>query len=170
MSTRSFGLQSPFGLSLSPTSSRKVTLALLREMSILIRNYLKNWLILAHSQDHLYEHRGAPVPQPSGKHACSPCIPTISFLGMELDLVNMTACPISAKLLEFFQGQDSDSRAYDIHSRGHTARIASYETTSALATWQSPEIGMAPWHTSGEITPICRCFFNPRLNPPRTSV
>ncbi len=39
--------------------------------------------------------------------------------------------------------------AYGILSRYHAARIASYETASALASRPSPEMGMAPWHIPG---------------------
>ncbi len=68
------------------------------------------------------------------------------------------ARPISAELPEFLQRQDCGSTetfseapgAYGIHSRSHAARVASYETTSALVALPSPEVGMAPRYTSGE--------------------
>ncbi len=68
------------------------------------------------------------------------------------------ARPISAELPEFLQRQDCGSAetvseapgAYGIRSCSHAARIASYETTSALVALPSPEVGMAPRCTSGE--------------------
>ncbi|CAM4278784.1 unnamed protein product [Leuciscus chuanchicus] len=39
--------------------------------------------------------------------------------------------------------------AYGIHSGGHAARVASYETASALASRSSPAMGMATGHTPG---------------------
>ncbi len=67
------------------------------------------------------------------------------------------ARPISAELPEFLQRQDCGSAetvseapgAYGIRSCSHAARIASYETTSALVALPSPEVGMAPRCTSG---------------------
>ncbi len=63
------------------------------------------------------------------------------------------ACPI-----KFLQRQECGSTeknseapgAYGIRSRGYAAWVASYETTSALVTLPSPEMGMAPRYTSGE--------------------
>ncbi len=68
-------------------------------------------------------------------------------------------CPSSAELpswTEFLQRQkcgtiETVSEApgsYGIRSCSHAARIASYETTSALATLPGPEVGMAPWYTA----------------------
>ncbi len=59
------------------------------------------------------------------------------------------ACPISAELPEFLQRQDCGFTetvseapgAYGIRSCSHAARIASYETTSALVALPSPEGG-----------------------------
>ncbi|KAL0185479.1 hypothetical protein M9458_021176, partial [Cirrhinus mrigala] len=113
----------PFGLSLSRRGIR-------------ILNYLDDWLIMAHSRDLLCEHRdlvlqhlshlGLRVNQEKSK--LSP-VQRISFLGMELDSVNMTACL-------------TNERTH--RSRSNAARLASYETASALATRSSPEMGMAP--------------------------
>ncbi len=79
------------------------------------------------------------------------------------------AHPISAELPEFLQRQDCGSAetvseapgAYGIHSCSHAARIASYETTSALVALPSPEVGMAPWCTRVNITQECRRSFSP---------
>ncbi len=61
-------------------------------------------------------------------------------------------CPSSAELPEFLQRQECGITetvseapgAYGIRSCSHAARVASYETTSALTTLPSPEVGMAP--------------------------
>ncbi len=66
------------------------------------------------------------------------------------------AHPISAEPTEFLQRQDGGiteaiseaPRAYGIHGRCHAVQTAPYETTSALVTQPSPEMGIAPWHTS----------------------
>ncbi len=46
-----------------------------------------------------------------------------------------------------------NNQAYGIRSCSHTARIASYETTSALATLPGPEVGMAPRYTASRYLP-----------------
>ncbi len=89
----------PFGLSLSPRVFTKVVEALvpLREAGIRILNYLDDWLILAQSRALLCEHRDMVLShlsrlglQVNRKRANSP-LQRISFLGMELDSVNLTA-------------------------------------------------------------------------------
>ncbi len=68
--------------------------------------------------------------------------------------------------------------AYGIRSCSHAARVASYVTTSALATLLSPEVGMAPWYTSSEhhpaVSPLPQPLDGPCLSTgrgaPRTSV
>ncbi len=70
-------------------------------------------------------------------------------------------CPSSAELPEFLQRQECGTTetvseapgAYGIRSCSHTARIASYETTSALATLPGPEVGMAPRYTASGYHP-----------------
>ncbi|KAI2644452.1 Transposon Ty3-G Gag-Pol polyprotein [Labeo rohita] len=91
----------PFGLSLSPRVFTKVTEAALSPlwwMGIRILNYLDDWLLIAHSRDVLCKHRdlvlrhlshlGLQVKREKSK--LSP-VQRISFLGVELDSVNMTA-------------------------------------------------------------------------------
>ncbi len=90
----------PFGLSLSPRVFTKVVeaaLVPLREAGIRILNYLDDWLILAQSRALLCEHRDMVLShlsrlglQVNRKRANSP-LQRISFLGMELDSVNLTA-------------------------------------------------------------------------------
>ncbi len=68
--------------------------------------------------------------------------------------------------------------AYGIRSCSHAARIASYETTSALATLPGPEVGMAPRYTASRylsaVSPLPQPLDRPCLSTgrgaPRTSV
>ncbi|KAI2647506.1 ORF V: Enzymatic polyprotein [Labeo rohita] len=91
----------PFGLSLSPRVFTKVTEAALSPLwrrGIRILNYLDDWLLIAHSRDVLCEHRDLVLRHLSHlglqvnreKSKLSP-VQRISFLGVELDSVNMTA-------------------------------------------------------------------------------
>ncbi len=110
-----------------------------------------------------------PQPQPVGasgqlgKEQALPCAENLfSWCGVRLGEYDGAphgrARPISAELPEFLQRQDCGSAktvseapgAYGIRSCSHAARIASYETTSALVALPSPEVGMAPRCTSGE--------------------
>ncbi len=91
----------PFGLSLSPRVFTKVVegaLAPLREVGVRILNYLDDWLILAQSREQLCGHRDLVLRHLSQlglrvnweKSKLSPA-QRISFLGVELDSVSMTA-------------------------------------------------------------------------------
>ncbi len=112
---------------------------------------------------------GATAPQPVGasgqlgKEQALPCAENLfSRCGVRLGEYDGTphgrARPISAELPEFLQRQDCGSAetvseapgTYGIRSRSHAARVASYETTSALVALPSPEVGMALRYTSGE--------------------
>ncbi len=81
------------------------------------------------------------------------------------------ACPSSAELPEFLQRQECGTTetvseapgAYGI--RSHAARVASYETTSALATLPSPEVGMALRYTLIEHHPAVSPFPQPLDGP-----
>ncbi len=91
----------PFGLSMSPRVFTKVVeaaLVPLREAGIRILNYLDDWLILTQSRALLCEHRDMVLSHLSRlglqvNREKSKLSPTqrISFLGMELDSVNLTA-------------------------------------------------------------------------------
>ncbi len=91
----------PFGLSLSPRVFTKVVegaLTPLREVGVRILNYLDDWFILAQSREQLGDHRDLVLQHLSQlglrvnweKSKLSP-VQIISFLGVELDTVSMTA-------------------------------------------------------------------------------
>ncbi len=91
----------PFGLSLSPRVFTKVVegaLTPLREVGVRILNYLDDWLILAQSREQLGDHSDLVLRHLSQlglrvnwkKSKLSP-VQRISFLGVELDSVSMTA-------------------------------------------------------------------------------
>ncbi len=91
----------PFGLSLSPRVFKKVvegTLTPLWELGVRILNYIDDWLILAQSREQLGDHRDLVLRHLSQlglrvnweKSKLSP-VQRISFLGVELDSVSMTA-------------------------------------------------------------------------------
>ncbi len=115
---------------------------------------------------------GAPAPQPVGasgqlgKEQALPCAENLfSRCGVRLCEYDGTphggTCPSSAELPEFLQRQECGTTetvseapgAYGICSCSHAARIASYETTSALATLPGPEVGMAPRYTASRYLP-----------------
>ncbi len=115
---------------------------------------------------------GAPAPQPVGasgqlgKEQALPCAENLfSRCGVRLGEYDGTphggTCPSSAELPEFLQRQKCGTTetvseapgAYGIRSCSHAVRIASYETTSALATLPGPEVGMAPRYTASRYLP-----------------
>ncbi len=133
---------------------------------------------------------GASAPQPVGasgqlgKEQALPCAENLfSWCGVRLGEYvgppHGRARPVSAELPEFLRRQDCGPTetvseapgAYGIRSRGHAARIASYETTSALVTLPSPEVGMAPRCTSGEhhtgVSPLLQPLDRPCLSTGR---
>ncbi len=133
---------------------------------------------------------GASAPQPVGasgqlgKEQALPCADNLfSWCGVRLGEYDGAphgrACPISAELPEFLQRQDCGSTetvseapgAYGIRSCSHAARIASYETTSALVALPSPEVGMAPRCTLGEhhtgVSPLLQPLDGPCLSTGR---
>ncbi len=140
---------------------------------------------------------GAPAPQPVGasgqlgKEQALPCAENLfSRCGVRLGEYDGTphggTCPSSAELPEFLQRQEWGTTetvseapgAYGIRSCSHAARIASYETTSALATLPGPEVGMAPRYTASRYLPAVSPLPQPLDRPclstgrgaPRTSV
>ncbi len=138
---------------------------------------------------------GALAPQPVGasgqlgKEQALPCAENLfSRCGVRLGEYDGTphggTCPSSAELPEFLQKCGTTETvseapgAYGIRSCSHAARIASYETTSALATLPGPEVGMAPRYTASRYLPAVSPLPQPLDRPclstgrgaPRTSV
>ncbi len=140
---------------------------------------------------------GAPAPQlvgasgQLGKEQALPCAENLfSRCGVRLGEYDGTphggTGPSSAELPEFLQRQECGTTetvseapgAYGIRSCSHAARIASYETTSALATLPGPEVGMALRYTASgylpAVSPIPQPLDRPCLSmgrgAPRTSV
>ncbi len=183
-STRPF----PFGLSLLPRVFTKVVeaaLVPLREAGIRILNYLDDWLILAQSRALLWEHRNMVLSHLSRlglqvNREKSKLSPTqrISFLSMELDSVNLTArlsierAQSMLNCLKSFQRKRAVTLKHFQRllghmasaSRCHAARIASYETASALASRPGPEMGMAPRHVPGLSYPVLPPHLQPLAN------
>ncbi len=81
------------------------------------------------------------------------------------------ACSVNAEMPGVSPAQEGGSTetfseapgAYGILSRYHAARIASYETTSALASRPSPEMGMAPRHIPGLTHPVLPSHLQPMV-------
>ncbi len=140
---------------------------------------------------------GTPAPQPVGasgqlgKEQALPCAENLfSRCGVRLGeydgMPHGGTCPSSAELPEFQQRQECGTTetvseapgAYGIRSCSQAARIASYETTSALATLPGPEVGMAPRYTASGYHPAVLLLPQPLDGPchstghgaPRTSV
>ncbi len=140
---------------------------------------------------------GASAPQPVGasgelgKEQALHCAENLlSQCGVRLGEYDGTphggTCPSSAELPEFLQRQECGTTetvseapgAYGVRSCSHAARIASYETTSALATLPGPEVGMAPRYTASgyhqAVSPLPQPLDRPCLSTgrgaPRTSV
>ncbi len=113
------------------------------------------------------ENSAAPSPGrgPGGESSVSFCF--CSAAGPR------ATCPSSAELPEFLQRQECGTTetiseapgAYGIRSCSHAARIASYETTSALATLPGPEVGMAPRYTASRYLPAVSLLPQPLDRP-----
>ncbi len=81
------------------------------------------------------------------------------------------ACSVNAEMPGVSPVQEGGSTetfseapgAYGILSRYHAARIASYETASALASRPSPEMGMAPRHIPGLTHPVLPSHLQPMV-------
>ncbi len=135
--------------------------------------------------------QGLGVSGRLGKKQALPCAENLfSRCGVRLGeydgMPHGRACPSSAELPEFLQRQECGTTetvseapgAYAIHSCSHATRVASYETTSALATLPSPEVGTALRYTSSEhhsaVLPLPQPLDGPCLSTghgaPRTSV
>ncbi len=177
---------------LRPTELRVFTkvveaaLVPLRERSVHILSYLDDWLILAQPCRQLCAHRDLVL-----KHFSllglrvnwekSKLVPMqrISFLGMELNLVNQTGtphpgtCSVGAELLQDFIRQDGGSTetlseapgAYGCSCGDSPARSAPYETASALAPWRIPRWAWKRGTHRVQIKPACHKTFSPWSDP-----
>ncbi len=192
----------PLGFSLSPRVFTKVVegaLTPLREVGIRILNYLDDWLILAQSREQLGYARdlvlrhlrqlGLRVNREKSK--LSP-VQIISFLGVELDSVSMTAhlteeCAQAVlNCLSSFRGRNVVPLKQFQRLLGHMASAAAVTPLGllhmrpylALATLPGSEVGMAPWYTaSGYLPavsplpqPLDRLCLSTGRGAPRTSV
>ncbi len=127
---------------------------------------------------------GAQSPQPvgtSGQPGKEQTLPYAEDLfsrhGVGLGQPHSTslrgACSVNAEMPGVSPAQEGGSTetfseapgAYGILSRYHAARIASYETASALASRPSPEMGMAPRHIPGLTHPVLPSHLQPLVGP-----
>ncbi len=127
---------------------------------------------------------GAQLPQPvgtSGQPGKEQTLPYAEDLfsrhGVGLGQPHSTslrgACSVNAEMPGVSPAQEGGSTetfseapgAYGILSRYHAARIASYETASALAPRPSPEMGMAPRHIPGLTHPVLPSHLQPMVGP-----
>ncbi|KAL0162324.1 hypothetical protein M9458_041720 [Cirrhinus mrigala] len=132
----------------------EAALAPLREVGICILNCLDDWLILAHSRDLVCSHRDVVLNHLARlglrvtweKSKLSPA-QSISFLGVELDSVcGSTQTRVNGSPETISQAPG----AHGILSCSHTAGSDAHETATALVSYLSPEMGMAPWHVPCE--------------------
>ncbi len=182
----------PFGLSLLPRVFTKVVeaaLVPLREAGIRILNYLDDWLILAQSRALLCEHRDMVLSHLSRlglqvNREKSKLSPTqrISFLGMELDSVNLTARLSEERAQSMLRCLESLQRKRAVPLK-HFQRLLGHMASSAAITplgllhmrplqrwlheWVplSPEMGMAPRHIPGLTHPVLPSHLQPMVGP-----
>ncbi|KAI2657747.1 ORF V: Enzymatic polyprotein [Labeo rohita] len=175
----------PFGLSLSPRVFTKVAEAALSPLwqtGIRILNYLDDWLLIAHSRDLLCEqrdlvlrhlsHLGLQVNREKSK--LSP-VQRISFLGVELDSVSMTARLINEraqsvlKCLESFRHKTAVPLKTFQRLLGHMAAAAAVTPLGLLhmrplQRWLHDRVPRWAWHRGTlriGVSPQCRRLFSP---------
>ncbi len=141
-------------------------------------------LILAQSRALLCEHRdnGAWPPQPVGasgqlgKEQTLPCAEdslSRHGVGLRSTSQHVSQWSVPQSMLNCLESSSARGAVplkhfqrllghMAIHSRCHAARIASYETASALASRPGPEMGMATRQVPGsQLPPSCRQTFGP---------
>ncbi len=175
----------PFGLSLSPRVFTKVVeaaLVPLREAGIRILNYLDDWLILAQSRALLCEHRDMVLSHLSRlglqvNREKSKLSPTqrISFLGMELDSVNLTARLSEERAQSMLRCLESLQRKRAVPLK-HFQRLLGHMASSAAITplgllhmrplqrWLHDRVPRWAWRHGTyrvSLTPSCRRTFSP---------
>ncbi|KAI2648082.1 ORF V: Enzymatic polyprotein [Labeo rohita] len=179
----------PFGLSLSPRVFTKVAEGALNPLwrkGIRILNYLDDWLIMAHSRDQLCEHRDLVLQHLSHlglrvnreKSKLSP-VQRISFLGMELDSVNMTACLTNERTqsvlncLKSFRHKTAVPLKTFQRLLGHMAAAAAVTPLGLLhmrplQRWLHDRVPRWAWHRGTlriGVSPQCRRLFSPWSDP-----
>ncbi|KAI2668815.1 ORF V: Enzymatic polyprotein [Labeo rohita] len=179
----------PFSLSLSPRVFTKVAEAALSPLwqtGIRILNYLDDWLLIAHSRDLLCEqrdlvlrhlsHLGLQVNREKSK--LSP-VQRISFLGVELDSVSMTARLINEraqsvlKCLESFRHKTAVPLKTFQRLLGHMAAAAAVTPLGLLhmrplQRWLHDRVPRWAWHRGTlriGVSPQCRRLFSPWSDP-----
>ncbi|KAI2668058.1 ORF V: Enzymatic polyprotein [Labeo rohita] len=175
----------PFGLSLSPRVFTKVAeaaLSPLREMGIRILNYLDDWLILAHSLDTVCVHRDMVLNHLARlglrvnweKSKLSPA-QRISFLGVELDSVGMSA-RLSPERAQSVLRCVATLRCGSAVPLKQVQRLLGHMASSAAVTplglmhmrplqhWLRTRVPRRAWHHGTfrvNITPSCRQTLSP---------
>ncbi|KAI2644361.1 ORF V: Enzymatic polyprotein [Labeo rohita] len=174
----------PSGLSLSPRIFTKVAegaLTPLWRKGFSILNYLNDWLIIAHSRELLCEHRDLVLRHLSHlglrvnreKSKLSP-VQMISFLGMELDSVNMTACLTNERTqsvlncLKLFRHKTAVPLKTCQRLLGHMAATAAVTPLSLLhmrplQRWLHDRVPRWAWHRGTlriGVSPQCRRLFS----------
>ncbi|KAL1270896.1 hypothetical protein QQF64_029912 [Cirrhinus molitorella] len=177
----------PFGLSLSPRVFTKVAegaLSPLWRKGIRILNYLDDWLILAHSRDVLCEHRDLVLQHLSHlglrvnweKSKLSP-VQSISFLGMELDSVTMTARLTNERVQSVLNSLKSFRHKTAVPLKDFQ-RLLGHMTAAVtplgllhmrpLQRWLHNRVPRWSWHRGTfrvGVTPECRRLFSPWSDP-----
>ncbi|KAL0183722.1 hypothetical protein M9458_019418, partial [Cirrhinus mrigala] len=176
----------PFGLSLSPRVFTKVAEGALWQQGVRILNYLDDWLIMAHSREQLCEHRDLVLQHLSHlglrvnreKSKLSP-VQRISFLGMELDSINMTACLTNERTqsvlncLKSFRHKTAVPLKSFQRLLGHMAAAATVTPLGLLhmrplQRWLHDRVPRWAWHRGTlriGVSPQCRRLFSPWSDP-----
>nr|XP_055049505.1 uncharacterized protein LOC129434990 [Misgurnus anguillicaudatus] len=179
----------PFGLSLSPRVFTKVVEAALkplRESGVRILAYLDDWLIIAHSRRTLCEHRDLTLQHLARlglrvNWEKSKLCPTqrISFLGMELDSIDLSARLTEERVqsiltcLGSFRGKNAVPLKQFQRLLGRMAAAAAVTPLGLLhmrplQRWLHDRVPRRAWRAGIHrvtITPACRLTFPPWSDP-----